>query len=71
MKKFFLSLLSSEPGSPSSKRFRSIIFSVVYIVLAFLSAYGHTVHEAFIYTLAAMIVNESVMTVIDKLRNKM
>ena len=31
MKKFFLSLLSSEPGSPSSKRFRSIIFPVVRI----------------------------------------
>lgn len=68
MKKFIKSLLSSAPDNISSKRFRSILFSLVLISLAYLSAFSHTVSEPFVYIIAGLITNDSILSVIDKFR---
>lgn len=67
MKQFILNMLSSSDDI-SHKRVIAIVSLVVVIVLAFMSAYGHTVDQSFIYLLGSLIGGESALTVIEKFK---
>ncbi len=69
MKKFINNLLSTNDGV-SHKRLISIVSFVVLIILAFMSAYGHTVDPNFIYVFGSLTGVESALTAIEKIRMK-
>ena len=66
--KFLKSLLSSEPNSLSSRRFKSIVYGIVFIILASMSSYGHTPNDSFIYCLAGLAGGESVLALLSNLK---
>ena len=60
--------LLSDDNAASHKRFIAMISFLVLLVLSFMSAYGHTTDENFVWVLAFLTGGESVLTVIEKFR---
>ncbi len=68
MKEFIQKLLS-EDNTISHKRFVAIVSFVVFIILSFMSAYGHNPDEIVFTILASLIGGESILTVIEKFKS--
>ncbi len=67
MKKFFKDLLS-ENNEVSHKRVIALLSFAAILILAFLSAFGHTADQMVLSILAVLAGGESLLTVIEKFR---
>jgi len=65
MKKLIVKLISNS-NEVSHKRVIALVSLLVLIVLAFFSAFGHTVDAKFIWTFASLSGGSSILTVIEK-----
>ncbi len=64
----FINKLLSEDNTVSHKRFVAIVAFFVFIIFAFMSAYGHNPDDIVFLVLASLIGGESVLTVIEKFK---